>query len=321
MKKILFILSLAGVALSSCKKESQKNITPVSKNAQSVTFNVGFSKNIPSLGNPLNSTNPDTSLTNHIKVLYYMVFDSIGNNVHNITQLSTDAAFGHYADNLGPGKYTVAITGGGTTLAIQPSNLTSQYVFYGIVTNPADPLGSYVPGPFDQDTYSTFFAITVAGTPLNPPITLNRVISKMTVNINDALPANTTSISLKLNSLGNAYYVGTGLVGLIGTVYVGSITGTATYQFPVPVAAFGTTNFQVSTFFLFNAATPVTVNLAAVNTISQYSTEKNISNVTGAPNKVTLLSGNLFGGNGLNTGNGFKVSVDTTWNTPVVKTF
>ena len=321
MKKLLFILSLASVALGSCKKESQKNNLPVSKNAQGVTFNVGFSKNIPSLGNPLNSTSPDTSYTNHIKVLYYMVFDSVGNNVHNITQLSSDAAFGHYADNLQPGKYTVAITGGGASLMIQQGKLSSQYLFYGILFNYQEP-GFYVPGPFDQDTYSTFFTITVAGTPLNPPITLNRVISKMTVNINDAIPTNTTSISLTLNSPGNVYYAGTGLVGMIpGYAYQGTFIATAAYGFPVSATAFGKTNFQISTFFLFNAATPVTVNLAAVNTISQYSTEKNISNVTGAPNKVTLLSGNLFGGNGLNTSNGFNVSVDTTWNTPVVKTF
>jgi hypothetical protein len=48
---------------------------------------------------------------------------------------------------------------------------------------------------------------------------------------------------------------------------------------------------------------------------------KRVPGVTATPNKITLPSGNPFGGTGTTSTGGFQVTTDTLWNTPIVKTF
>ncbi|MDB5137936.1 MAG: hypothetical protein JWP37_4539 [Mucilaginibacter sp.] len=308
------------MAFLSCKKDHSKDNNPVSK-LQKVAFKMGFAKSTGSFQTNsliINSTTADTSLTNHIDVLYYMVFDSVGNNVHNITQLASDTAFGHYTDNLHSGKYTVAIAGGKTGLMISSGSLTQQYLFYGVIYPTVS--GSYLPGPFDQDAFFYRSAITVGNTSSSQNISLSRIVSKLIVNINDAIPTNTKQAQLTLSYYANKYFVGDGSTGTYHKPSDASTTYAYTYD--ITSTDWGKTNYQLSTLFLYNNS-PMTVDLWFADNSSpgRIEGEKTISNITGQANKVSKLSGNLFGGAGVTSIGGFKVTVDSLWNTPVIRTF
>ena len=315
MNKILTGLVLGCIVLASCKKDHSKDNNPTAK-LQKVTFRLGLVKSTGAFQTNslhVNSTTPDTSVTNYMDVLYYMVFDAQGNSLHNITQSASDTAFGHYTDNLAPGTYTVAIAGGKSGLVIKPGNLSHQYIYYQAITWE---FNYPVPVPFDKDAFFYRGTLTVGSTAATQNISLSRIVSKLVVNINDAIPNNATKAGVGLNYNANTYLVGDGSTG---EYIVDAILGFGEYRgytFDVKSTDWGKTNYQMSTLFLPpSSPIPVTIYVSTPTTILG---QKVLSNVTGQPNKVTLLSGNLFGGSG---GGGFQVAVDTAWNTPVVKTF
>jgi hypothetical protein len=313
MKKILLGILIIGVVITSCKKDNSKKDDP--KPLQKVVFNVGFSKAVTDFQLSrlrTNSTTPDTSLTNYIDILYYMVFDASGNSVHNISQLSTDTAFGHYIDNLQAGSYTVVVAGGKAGLSIFNGSLSSAYLYYdsGGTQNP-----QHVPGFFTQDAFVSKTTVTVGATALSHAFALNRIVSKIVVNINDKIPASATEIQANINFAANVYKVGdgsttTGTNGIFNPFVGGN----------VPANAIGTTNYQLNGLILNNSSHAIDVEIIATGTGGTILADKPLNNVTFQPNKETLLSGNLFGGSG-NTSNGFQVATDTTWNTPVTRAF
>jgi len=296
MKKITFSLLSICVILYSCKKDHK--IAPSVSALQKVTFTVGFSQStggiaINSVNNKSLKTNsaPDTALTNHIDGLYYMIFDSVGNLVQNISQSKTDTAFGHYTENLHIGKYTIAIAGG-SGMTINPGTLNKQTIY----------------GGFAFDTFFERLQITVGITPVNQAFSLHRLTSKLIININDAIPANATYAKVGLYGVGNSYAVGTDVI---------STTTITSYLYSnIPGAAVGTTNYQISGIFLYAAPFSADIAVADNSNLTTVYGEKVVSNITGAPNKITKLSGNLFGGTG-----GGQVGADTTWKAPILQTF
>lgn len=313
MKKILLCILIIGVAITSCKKDNSKKreLAPLQK----VVFNVGFSKAVADFQLSrlrTNSTTPDTSITNYIDVLYYMVFDASGNNVHNIAQLSTDTAFGHYIDNLQAGSYTVVVAGGKAGFSVFNGSLSTAYLYYdsGGTQNP-----QYVPGFFTQDAFVSKSTLTVGATASSHAFALNRIVSKIVVNINDKIPASTTQIQANINYAANVYKIGdgsttTGVNGIFNPFVGGN----------VPASALGTTNYQMSGLILNNSSHAIDVEIIATGAGGTILADKPLTNVTFQPNKETLLSGNLFGGSG-GTTNGFQVVTDTTWNTPANRGF
>ncbi|MGZ3766120.1 MAG: hypothetical protein ACXVB0_19605 [Mucilaginibacter sp.] len=303
MKKLFLGLILVYVMMLSCKKEHHSTVNVSQSTTHKVTFTVGFSQGVGAIQINSLKTNsfstssaPDTSLTNHIHNLYYMVFDSVGNSVHNITQASTDTAFGKYTDNLHPGKYTVAIAGG-TNLTLNSGNLAATYISNS--------------NGFVNDAFFEKVSIIVGNTDLTQGFSLNRITSKLVVNINDALPNDPQAVGkLTLSGVGYAYFVGTGNISNVQN---------AGYSYVIPASALGTKNFRMTTYFLYNG--PFTAEIyCGVNPALIYG-DKIVTGVTGAANKITILSGNLFGGGGTNSTGGFQVAVDTAWNSTVTKTF
>ena len=308
MKKIFFILIMACIFCCSCKKEGSKGSQPKTQ-LQPITFKVGFSEHLANFQNAhliVNSTSTDTALTNYINVMYYMVFDSIGNSVHNITQLSTDPNFGSYTDNLHPGKYTVAIAAGKTGLGIVAgASLSKQYIAY----------SNNVTNHFTQDAFFQKISLTVSNTPSSQNISLNRITSKLIVNINDAIPNGASRLLLSINGDVDAFFVGSASPGYSPN---GSGLDNPLIRLVLPPADAGKTNYQLSTLFLGNSNSSLNVNIECDGTGQQgqlmvYSI-KPVSSVAFQPNKITILSGNLFGGSG--SGN-VQVSADTTWSNHV----
>ncbi|MBS1526353.1 MAG: FimB/Mfa2 family fimbrial subunit [Bacteroidetes bacterium] len=339
MKKILFEIILACFLLTACKKQHNKDDNPIVTSLQKVTFNVGFSSrltNFATNGLSINSTKPDTSLTNYIDVLYYCVFDSLGKGLHEFVQQKTDSTFGRYTDNLHPGKYTIVIVGGQAGIIVSPvsvgTDINSVWITH--YSQPSPKLY------FNVDAFYKKVPITVSATSSAQNVNLDRIVSKMVVNINDPIPAGAKYLALVISNAANKFNVGTGTVGLDSD----GPPPAQMQEYTLTTANAGTQNFQLSTLFLYNGASSVEVfcstskptNFKGGNPFSNllyrdnpassnydaYSGvvygDKTIPNVTGAANKITLLSGDLFGGTG---DGGVKVSADTNWNAPITKGF
>lgn len=289
MKKIISILITASVLLSACKKEH--HIKMDTSDIQKVTFQVGFSQTDGSFETNLKLAAADTSVTNNINMLYYMVFDSNGRLIHNVSQKITDANFGTFTDNLHAGSYTVAVAGLKGPLDYTAGDLNTQVLH--------------------TDLIELFFkkvTFTVSGSGLTQAINLQRVNSKLQVVIKDKIPANVTLIKIQAVRLYTDFLIGTETVGHLYT---------KTFSFPIPPEAIGTSNYTLSSATFLSNGT-LALDITAVDAGGTIISEK-ILNVTTAKNKVTLLTGNLFGGNG-GSGGGFTLSLPN-WNTPTTQGF
>ncbi|SHM17693.1 hypothetical protein [Mucilaginibacter sp. OK098] len=331
MKKFLFGLILVCIMLVSCKKDHSKD-HGTSTTTHKVAFNVGFSKSTGAFEtsnlktNGLKENAADTALTNHADVLYFAVYDSNGGNITTVKQLSTDPGFGSYTDNLASGTYFLVVAAGGNNLIVSgdkakyvdvPRKLSTDVLAYGFDEDINNGYLSW--HPFTDDTFYKKITLNVTNTDINQSISLDRITSKLVVNIEDALPANAKTMYVLTNP-SDKFYIGSG---------TGSISeGNNEIISPVSAAQIGTTNFKLAQLFLTSAPFSVNVYCSSLPPPPPYTNipniiaNKNISNVTGQPNKVTLLSGSLFGGTTTHSTGGFTVSVDTTWNAiPITKSF
>jgi len=316
MRKISLLI-LISAAIISCKKE-HKPVQRVSS-THPVIFKVGFSQTTQAINsgklvaNSLNiNSTPDTSLTNHINIIYYTVSDSAGNILHNVYQTSGDTAFGRYTDNLHPGKYTVAISAG-TNIGVSggATGLLNDAFIYG-------PGGVNSSQGFVSDVFFKRISVTVGNSTVTTSVALNRLTSRLIVNINDAIPVNSNYATITISNVASRYYVGN---DRIINVNGGGNNG-GTYNYAIPASAAGTLNYRIVTDFMYLADFDVGIEIG--QTTNQTTTvygSKTVPAVTAAPNKITLLSGNLFGGTGTTSTSGFQVATDTSWNTPIVKTF
>jgi hypothetical protein len=292
MRKILSILITAGVVLTACKKDHHIKLD--TSGAQKITFAVGFSQTTGSVDNSLKLAAADTSVTNNIDVLYFMLFDSNGLSIHNITQKKTDAAFGSYTENLHDGRYTIAVAGTKTSLTLTAGDASHQLL---------QPIEG-------NDLFFKSVSFNVSGSATTQAINLERVDSKVELLIKDKIPSNIASIRITAHDLFREFYVGS------QTVVIDYLKA---FNIPIPVAALGTSNYTVLTPpFLANGSI-LAVVIDALDSNGAVISERNLSNVVTGKNAITVLSGNLFGGNG-GTAGGFTISLPT-WNTPITQGF
>src|SRR5471030_2957430 len=111
MKKYLFYIILISSALYSCKKDHNISPAPAAKQ-NNVTFSIaGFSQSLSPFVAAVskNSTSKTVSyaatvdtLAQHIKVLYFMVFNTSGLVIRSFTQKAGDANFGTLSVQLDP---------------------------------------------------------------------------------------------------------------------------------------------------------------------------------------------------------------------------
>jgi len=173
---------------------------------------------------------------------------------------------------------------------------------------------------FDDDAYCKKVALTVTGSNSSQSVALDRITSKLTLNIEDAIPPNTSYGELTVNGAANEYLVGTGTTTIVTSL---DYTNIITELHYFTAAEINTTNFKFSTVYLYNGG-PLSVNVKCVATAAANSVvfgEKNILNITGAVNTPTYLTGTLFGGSSTGAGVGFTPSLDPVWNAPVVTHF
>jgi hypothetical protein len=323
MKRIFYCLMSVCIIISSCKKEHAKDTAP-DQNLYKVAFKVGFSQatgNFKTNGlttNGLVSNAADTSLTNHLTILYYAVYDSVGNNVHTTKQLSTDVSFGSYTDNLHVGKYTVVIAGGQSGFVLIPDftilNLTTSKLSTDVVCYAStDISGNFVPGNFVKDAFVKKLALTVSTSNTNQSISLDRITSNLVVNIADAIPTNAGNVGITVSSA-NEFY--------LATLTTNATIGNFTITKQLLTTDIGTTNYKISTLLLPLPTPTGSVDLVCKTSANVVIAEKIIPNVNCQPNTETILTGNLFGGNGTTSTDGFQIKIDTAWGTtPILKSF
>ncbi|MDB5137934.1 MAG: hypothetical protein JWP37_4537 [Mucilaginibacter sp.] len=337
MKKILLGLISVCTIIFSCKKEHKVQPGEGQQVTHKVGFQISFSQqtaqfqtnSLKEVNSVKNNALATSSLIDSVDVIYYAVYDSVGNNIHIIKQNSSDAGFGSYNDNLHAGKYTIVVAAGKTGMILGPttygmgvSKLSTDIITYGYSYNSNTGVHTY--NPFIEDAFYKKVTLTVTNTDSNNSITLDRITAQVVVKISDQIPAGVKYIGLIVNAgATDLFLVGTGAPVAGG--------GAPPVIDTLKPADIGTKNHQVSILFLPLSSTvsvqiyaknsPDNLNIPGpyvVNTVAQ----KNISGVTAQANTQTILTGYLFGGNGISNPGGFNSTIDTAWNiTPITKTF
>ena len=295
MKNIIISLFLFCIVITSCKKDANNN-SQSSKKLYTVTFNAGnFIQQHTSITNSLVRTNAvrladyptgaDTSTANPI------IYASIGPNT--VEQTSSDPNFGTITTQLPAGTYSVFIIGGeeSTDLLLSYSTTTQDFTY------------DNVAGDGLNDLFFKKFTITVGSSGINQNISLNRIVGKLDVVVQDSPPAGFNHFELTVSSYALSYNINSGPVVLVGN-YKQGLQGISTAS-----------GIDVSSFIL-DTTTPFNVTIAAVDNAGVTAYSKTISNVSFPANTDVVLSGYLFGGNG--TGNGITVGADTTWNATTI---
>lgn len=313
MNKLLSSLLFLSTLLFACKKEHSTGLNNVKDNTlHKVTFNIKvFSQQITGLNSisqrssnlTTDAVDPSLEANRQIKTLLYAVYDSQGNGVHIIKQKSTDANFGSFTDNLAAGSYTIVFAGGGSSFIIEStakdgiSRLKDDAILH-------DPAGT------GEIFYKKITITVVSGVNNNQSIDLTRLTSKFQLVIKDAIPTGTTSVGVHGITSFTIYMVGAD---------AGGKSRTMTMSQPVTSTDIGTKNFTFTSVGLLPYPGTLQVRLFATNQSNVETAEKSV-NITTAPNTMTILTGNLFGGSG--GGDGFVPKVDTSWNaTPILKQF
>lgn len=309
------------VIMASCKKEHAKSPT-----SHSVSFNLtGFSQQLapftlakssieaPINNNKFNKTLASNPLSSAFTDLYYIVYDANGNYLHMLHQTSTNTNFGVITDNLQTGTYTAVFIGSSSTLPATGFTNVSLQDAYIASTNYGTSVG---------DIFYKKVGLNVSQNDSNQSIGLDRIVGQIQVNIEDAIPSPVSSLKIFLNNY-SAYSISqaTPLTTSTGTSNTVSLTqadiGTTNYN-KLSIIALGNLNN-------INSVTLASYTYIGVNGLTpDVYTHRTIYNIPCQANKITLLTGTLFGGTSSsnNSTNGFKAAIDTSWNaTPNIVKF
>lgn len=327
MKKAILLLFVAVAFCSSCKKDQKKGPAVTGKTYK-VNFDVsGFTQEL--VGNSANKlhtnglkANDTPPLSLAISNIYYYVFDSNGHMLHHLTQPSSATNFGNIADQLPAGSYTIVLAAGQDNLIVtdahaytgQSSSVTTSsllrdiylggYYHYDPVTTTETDL------PW-QDTFFKKIALTVTDSNINQSVTMDRIVSQVTVDVTDAIPANAHSITVTARTY-KYFFLSSGDITANPLPYnfsasqVGPVDNLKT-TFIIPDVAKGTTNYKVSLLTL-NNTDPSSVLINCYDASNNVLGSVKVDNVTMHPNTQTILSGNLFGAS-----NNFGVTLNGKW--------
>jgi hypothetical protein len=302
MRRAILFLLVAVAFCSSCKKDQKKDFVLPAKTYK-VNFNVAdFTQTL--VGNSANNlhtdglkTNTTPPLSSVIDEIDYYVFNSAGVLKHYLKQQSTVTNFGTITDALPAGTYTVVFAAGKTGLYVFQNGLTNSWL-EGYGTH--DPLLPW------QDTFFKKISLTVGDADINQSVALDRIVSQLTVNIEDVIPANAYSIKITARTY-TQFFFDTGSIIKAGTNNTPNDNFAATIV--IPASAKGTTNYKASISTL-NTDAPSTVVIGCYDSAGNALASVSVNNVIVHTNTQTILSGQLFGTNNL-----FGITVNSKWDT------
>lgn len=304
MNRTLLFVAVVALLFVSCKKEHSASTSPSGKK-YAVALNVSnfsvyrasFSLSPHALSIKHRTTTlavGDTlGVSNYLDLLYYYVFDSGGHMVHRVMQDSTMCdRFGLITDSLQSGTYTIVIAAGkaglqgtpnGSGVTIAQSNIT-----YG--------------GIDWQDTFFKEFTISVGGSDINQTVLLNRIVTKLELNLLDAIPSNANTIVLGVYPEFPQYqFNNPNPAGTSDTLFT---------TIDIPAGAKGKTGFTYDKI-LGNQLALFSISVVCKDISGHVIGSAHASNVQCDANEKTILSGDLFSSPA--TGQSFTVKVDTAW--------
>ena len=284
------------------------------------------------------------TLAQAVTQYYYIVYNSAGNEIKRIKRYIGLPVMDYYhedgvyystpvplgleyrpttdpynviTDSLAAGTYTIVVIGSDDDMGVNNHN-TSWSDFENIAYTPLAQAKVYQNQgldvrPLSQVIYFGKTTITVGSGDSAQGLTINRVVGQVEVNIEDALPANVSSISIA--AIGNhaAFFFNSETSG-----EPGFINDEVTYNFitrQVTAADIGTTNFKVAGYIM-NITTPITIVVKAFDSQQNLITFKRIDNVQFNKNKRTILSGHLFTPNNASPQQ-FNIYLNQAWNADV----
>lgn len=301
MRKYLVYSFFAILFFCSCTKEHKvpMPVTPGGKTYK-IQFNLsGFTQTTNTISgnrhlNSLKTTSADSSDTDSLEILYYLVYDSAGKLVHQITQHSDSASFSGFSDSLPEGNYKAYFFAGKTGLYVDTVNARIYY------SAPGDSLGTW------HDTFvARAVELNVTGNS-SQNITLSRTVSALRINIKDAIPANAVKVVTSIQS--DFVYYNFLVRGSrnLSAPYVKTLTTLIT------PALIGTTNLQQYTVLAGSNGSITSVAITCYDASNNIIASAYIGSAGLSPNQETILSGNLFGAT--DPANPFQISVNNTWN-------
>lgn len=198
MKKILYFLS-AIILVAGCKKETSNGKQTVPSAAVTHALNFSISDFGLTTGNlTTNSIQATTTLKDQIKYLQYAVFEgsvkdySMAEPLYRSQQhAGTEQNFGLIRDSLQDGRFSICFVGTNNLGVIQSQ---SPPVSGGATINRPTFLLDYK--SLTSNMFYAFIDTTVAGKPLDKPVTMRRMVSKVTIHLSDAIPTNAAKFVL-----------------------------------------------------------------------------------------------------------------------------
>ena len=282
MKKNIFLLAFAMIALAACEKNDEVMNEPTGKVL--TTFAVTGDFEVPTFSGMTRAVTADGKAMTDLWVLDY----AGGLLVQQLHQTAEDEDFGSPAMALDFGQHHVYfVCSRGKTPALSTD-------------------GHIICWGSPSDTFYKDFSVNVtAGASATHNVTLQRVATRLSVTINDELPSGLSTVDIVPDTWHYAIDYLTGLP-----------TGAQTAEpltISIPASYAGRTNTTLSIYGL-SGATEWTTDV----TITARDGEDDIlgqATISGAPfvaNRVTNYSGNLFCSN-----SGFAMTLNDAWDDAV----
>ena len=302
MKNVLISFTLISIVLLSCKKENHNQTTSPDIKLYPVGFSVsGTNQQIVPIDQKSKTkvnavVGSDSSAINR---LIYRVYDSSNTLKKTITINKGEPRFGSFQDSLAAGSYTAVFVG---VIDVDKfrDNGTSFYYF-----------DSTTSDEFSLETFYKKINFVVGSSNIQQNVVLQRINSQLQLIIKDEIPADITRISVYVTKGLGDYYS-----------YLDAVVSDETYQYlgaSVTSDKIGTTNFTITSApSLLANGTPATVQITTYGSDGDTpASRKTINNVTLQPNKLTILTGNLFTPD--SNPNSFSVSYNTIYNPDITQ--
>ena len=237
-----------------------------------------------------------TNLPSYLDLLYYVAYNNV-DRAMNPPQIqdSTMANMGMITDSLPAGNYRMYFVAGKKGLALNSYGVLGEAAF------------GYGPAGWQDTFWGTTGNVTVGNANINKDITLNRVVTKIELQILDNIPANADSLKITIQYDDAIMFFDKGYLG------PGSTSPAAVVAIKIPDAAKG---HPLTIDKIFgNTLDPVTVDILCKNASGTVLGHAIVNNVLGGQNTKVVIAGNLFNsGNPSSSPQSFTVKVDTAWN-------
>ncbi|TWR25261.1 hypothetical protein FPZ43_17480 [Mucilaginibacter pallidiroseus] len=315
MKKIFYSLFVVFI-LAGCKKEkTSTNTATPSSTANVVTFSISdFGLTSGSLST--NGINATTALKDQIKYLQYAKGKYPEPGFYNDFEsfktkqfAATDPNFGLIKDSVPDGHSNFSFVGSDVPgeISVKTIPLSGGNRYY-------RPTFSLDYKLLTSNMYAANIDTTLTGMPINKPVIMHRMVSKVTIHLNDAIPANAAKFILTFVD----YPTSLDLVSIRGLDRGrrDDFYPDASFEFPITANYIGKKGVELCSIVFPYSYPEISLQCldAKGNIIAKKVLPKNFENVYNdiAPNTQYKFTGNFFAQSA-----NFNITVDTKWNSPV----